>query len=137
MGVFVNKVKHTLRTGQRVLQLGHNARNIIERLGVLVGVVQKNRQLADRDAAANGDNAPSTPTAAYTSALTKRVQGLVMEEKKVAFTPQLLQIEVDLIKALLGAAFVAEGADKMLVADQLVHQTVSSARVSLCTLNIE
>lgn len=34
-----------------------------------------------------------------------------------------LQICVDLVKALLGAAFVTEGADKMLVADQLVHQT--------------
>ena len=54
-GGFVNKVEHTLRTGQGVLQLGHNAGNIIERLGVLVGIVQQNRKLADRNAAANGN----------------------------------------------------------------------------------
>ena len=38
------------RQGQGVLQLGHNAGNIIERLGVLVGIVQQNRKLADRNA---------------------------------------------------------------------------------------
>ena len=68
-------------------------------------------------------SAPTTPTAAYTSALTKRVAGLVMEEKEGGLYAADLQISVDLVKALLGAAFVTEGADKMLVADQLVHQT--------------
>ena len=48
---FINKIKHTLGTGQCVLELGHHVRNIVERLGVLVGVVQKYRQIADRNAA--------------------------------------------------------------------------------------
>ena len=42
-GCLVNQVKHALRTSQRVLQFGHNVRNVIERLRVLVGVVQKDR----------------------------------------------------------------------------------------------
>ena len=46
----------------------------------------------------------------------------MVEEKNVALTPQLLQIEVDLVKAFLGAAFVAEGTNHMLIADQLFHQ---------------
>ena len=40
-GRFIDKVKHTLGAGQSVLELSHDIRNIVERLGVLVGVVQK------------------------------------------------------------------------------------------------
>ena len=122
-GVFVNKVEHTLRTGQGVLQLGHNAGNIIERLGVLVGIVQQNRKLADRNAAANGNQRAHHADRRIHQRVDKAGGRVGDGGKEGGLYAADLQIGVDLVKALLGAAFVTEGADKMLVADQLVHQT--------------
>ena len=49
----IDQIKHPLRTGQRILQLGHDIGDVIEGLCVLVGIVQKDAQLADRDTAGN------------------------------------------------------------------------------------
>ena len=50
----IQQLKHTGRAGQCVLQLGDHAGDLVEGLGVLVGVVQKHAQLTDGDAAAHG-----------------------------------------------------------------------------------
>ena len=49
----IDQIKHPLRTGQRILQFGHDIGDVIEGLCVLVGIVQKDAQLADRDSAGN------------------------------------------------------------------------------------
>ena len=48
------QLKHPGSAGQRILQLGDHAGDLVEGLGVLVGVAQKDAQLADGDAAAHG-----------------------------------------------------------------------------------
>ena len=50
----VQQFEHPGGTSQCVLQLGDNAGDLVEGLRVLVGVAQKNAQLADGDAAAHG-----------------------------------------------------------------------------------
>ena len=122
-GRLVNQVKHALRTSQRVLQLGHNVRNVIERLRVLVGVVQKDRQLAHRDAAGNGDERTQHADSGVDQRIHKAGAGVRGRGEERRLDAALLQIEVDLIEAFLGAALIAERADKMLVADQFFDQT--------------
>ena len=51
---FVQKLKHARRAGQCVLQLGDNTADLVEGLGVLGGVAQKNAQLAHRQPPRNG-----------------------------------------------------------------------------------
>ena len=122
-GRLVNQVKHALRTSQRVLQFGHNVRNVIERLRVLVGVVQKDRQLAHRDAASNGDERAQYADGGVDQRIHKAGAGVRGRGEERRLDAALLQIEVDLIEAFLGAALIAERADKMLVADQFFDQT--------------
>ena len=110
-GVFVNKVEHTLRTGQGVLQLGHNAGNIIERLGVLVGIVQQNRKLADRNAAANGNQRAHHADRRIHQRVDKAGGRVGDGGKEGGLYAADLQIGVDLVKALLGAV---EGAASLL-----------------------
>ena len=50
----VQQLEHAGRAGQSVLQLGHDAGNFVEGLGILVGVVQEDAQLADGDASGYG-----------------------------------------------------------------------------------
>ena len=52
--VCIQQLKHTGRAGQGVLQLGDDAGDLVERLGVLVGVAEEDAQLADGDAACHG-----------------------------------------------------------------------------------
>ena len=57
--------KHAGRAGQGVLQLGDDAGDLVEGLGVLVGVAEKDAQLADGDAARRRRRAhPPAPTPA-------------------------------------------------------------------------
>ena len=44
----LDKLKESRRAGNRVLELGHNARNLVERLCVLTRIAEKSRELADR-----------------------------------------------------------------------------------------
>ena len=60
----IDQIKHPLRTGQRILQLGHDIGDVIEGLCVLVGIVQKDAQLTDRDTAGNRNKCASMPTEA-------------------------------------------------------------------------
>ena len=50
----VHEREDTSSAGDSVLQLGDNAGNFVERLGVLVGIAEENRQAADRDRARDG-----------------------------------------------------------------------------------
>ena len=46
-GLHLDQLKQTSRTGDRVLQLGDDAGDLVERLGVLVCVAQRTRELTD------------------------------------------------------------------------------------------
>ena len=59
----LDELKKPCRAGNRVLKLGHNARNLIERLCVLARIAEKSRELADcqmpadhRESADRADN---------------------------------------------------------------------------------
>ena len=121
-GCLIDEVKHALCAGKGVLQFGHNVGDIVEGLRVLVRVVQKHRQLTDRDAARNGDECAQHADGGVDQRIDKSGAGVRGGGEERRFDATLLQIEVDLVKAFLGAAFVAEGTNHMLIANQLFHQ---------------
>ena len=50
-----DELQHPSGTGQGVLQLGDHTGNLVKGLGILVGVVQQNRQAANTNAAAEAE----------------------------------------------------------------------------------
>ena len=119
---FVNQIKHALGARHGVLQLGHNAGNIIKGLGILVGVIQKDRQLTHGNAAANGRKRAQNPHRRIHQRVDKPGAGVGHGGVEHRADAAFLQRLVDDIKAGFGAALVPEGAHQLLVADQFLHK---------------
>ena len=121
-GRLVDQVKHPLGAGQGVLQLGHHAGNVVEGLGVLVGVVEEGRQPAHRDGAADGQKRPDDRHRRIDQRVDKAGGGVGQGGEEHRPHTAFLQVQIDALEPLFGAGFVAEGPHQVLVAHQLLHQ---------------
>ena len=77
----VHKIKNPPRAGQRIFQLCHHAGNLVEGLRILVCIIRKLVSCPTLMPPPITVKAPMIPTPVYTSPLTNRVAGLVMEER--------------------------------------------------------
>ena len=118
----VQQFKHPGSAGQCVLQLGDHARDLVEGFGVLVGVAQKDAQLADGDAAAHGVQRTHKPHARVHDVVHKAGGGVCQAGEKDGLQAHVLQLAVHLIKGGKALGFVAKGLHHLLALDHLVDQ---------------
>ena len=120
--VGVQQVEHAGRTGQSILQLRHHAGDLVEGLGVLVGVAQKHAQLADGDAAPHCVHGTHKAHACVHDVVHKAGGGVGQAGKEDGLQAHILQTAVYLVKGGKALGLVAEGLHHLLALDHLVDQ---------------
>ena len=118
----VQQGEHPRRAGQSVLQLGHDARYLVERLGVLVGVAQKDAQLADGDAPGRRVERAHQPHAGVDDVVHKAGGGVGQAGKEGGFQAHVRQPLVHLVEGGQALGLVAEGLHHLLSLDHLVDE---------------
>ena len=118
----LDQLEHPSGTGQSVLQLGDHAGNLIEGLGILVGVVQEAGQVAHGNAAADGDESTGQAHPRVHHGIDEPGAGIYQRGEENRPQGSLLQPSVDLVELLHGGVFMPEGADHLDVADGLINQ---------------
>ena len=118
----VQQGKHPGRAGQGVLQLGHHPRYFVEGLGVLVGVAQKDAQLADGDAPGRRVKGAHQPHAGIDDVVDKAGGGVGQAGKEGGFQAHVGQPLVHLVKGGQALGLVAKGLHHLLSFDHLVDQ---------------
>ena len=118
-----DQLENTGRAGQRVLQLGHDAGNLVERLCVLVGIAQKTGELADRDPAGNRRERARQADAGIYEAVDKARRRVGRGGKEDRLQRAFFQPVVDLVKALEHLVLLAERLYHLLVPQHFVDQS--------------
>ena len=134
--VGVQQLKDAGRTGQRVLQLGDHAGDLVEGLGVLVGVVQEHAQLADGDAAAHSVQGTHQAHTGVHDVIHKAGGGVGHAGEEDRFQAHVLQPAVHFVKGIQALGFMAEGLHHLLALDHLVDQRSLLAAHAALTLKI-
>ena len=128
----LDEVKDSRGAGERVLKLGYNAGNLVERLGVLVGVGQKAGKSSDRKTARDRRERSGQRNSRVNDAVDKA--GRRIGDRREEYRPQrrLAKPLVDLVELLLRALLVAERLNDLLTADHLVDKRgLLSSRLGL------
>ena len=120
LGRLIDNVEHPLGAGDCRLQLGDDAGNLVERLGVLVGVGQKAGQCTHRKAACNAGESADDGNRRIDHPVDKAGAGIGQRRIKLRLDPYVVQLMVDPVKLLLGALLIGKGFDHLLVAHQLL-----------------
>ena len=118
----VQQLKHPGSAGQRILQLGDHTGDLVEGLGVLVGVAQKNAELADGDAAAHGVQRTHKAHARVHDVVHKAGGGVGQTGEEDGLQAHLLQLPVHRVKGGKALSLVAKGLHHLLPFDHLVDQ---------------
>ena len=118
----VQQFKDAGRTGQCVLQLGDDAGDLVEGLGVLVGVVEEDAQLADGDAARHSIDSAHEADARVDDVVDEAGGGVGHAGEEDGFQAHVLQPSVHLVKGVEALGFMAEGLNDLLAFDHLVDQ---------------
>ena len=121
----IHQRKDPFSAGQSSLQLGHHAGNLVEGLGVLVGIAQERGQLAHRQHAGSAEDAHQRTSNANTG-IHQRVNkaGGRVGEGGEENGPKagLLQPSVDLVKAILHFILHTEVANHFLAGEHLIDE---------------
>ena len=118
----IQQLEHTGRAGQCVLQLGDHAGDLVEGLGVLVGIVQEDAQLADGDAARHSVNGTHQTDTCINDVVHKAGGGVGHAGEKDGLQAHALQAAIHLVKGGKALGLVAEGLHHLLALDHLVDQ---------------
>ena len=118
----VQQLEHAGCAGQSVLQLGHDAGNFVEGLGVLVGVVQEDAQLADGDASSYGIDCAHEADACVDDVVDEAGGGVGHAGEEDGLQAHVLQSAIHLVKSLEALGLVAEGLHDLLTLYHLVDK---------------
>ena len=118
----VQQLEHAGCAGQSVLQLGHDAGNFVEGLGVLVGVVQEDAQLADGDASGYGIDRAHEADACVDDVVDEAGGGVGHAGEEDGLQAHVLQAAIHLVKSLEALGLVAEGLHDLLPLYHLVDK---------------
>ena len=127
LGLLVDDRKDALGAGQGGLQLGDDAGNFIERLGILVGVGQKAGERADGKAARDAAQSADQRHRRVHHAVDKAGAGVGQRGVELRLDPHIVKVVVDGVKLLLGALLIPEGLDHLLLTDQLLDAAAELA----------
>ena len=120
--VGIQQLEHAGGAGQSVLQLRHHAGDLVEGLGVLVGVAQKHAQLADGDAAPHRVHSTHKAHACVHDVIHKAGGRVGQAGKEDGLQAHVLQTAIHLVKGGKALGLVAEGLHHLLALDHLVDQ---------------
>ena len=133
----VHQRKDTSSAGDSVLQLGDNAGNFIERLGVLVGIAEENRQAADRNGTCHGRHGTRKANTGIDHAGDKARDRVRQRGEERRTERCLTQCLVQRAEARLGARLIAERLHDLLPVDHLVEEgRLLAARLRLLAEHI-
>ena len=118
----LDQLKHPARAGQGVLQLRDHAGNLVEGLGVLVGVVQEAGEIAHGNAAANGNQRTGQSHPRVDHGVDEPGAGVHQRGEENGFQRGRLQPAVNLVKLLHTGVLMPKGPDDLDVADGFVNQ---------------
>ncbi len=118
----IQQLKHPRGTGKSILQLGHHTGDLVEGLGVLVGVAQEHAQLTDGDAAAHCIQRTHQTHAGIDDIVDKAGGRVGQAGEEDGFQAHRLQAAVHLIKGGKALGFVPERLHDLLPLDHLVDQ---------------
>ena len=118
----IQQLEHTGRTGQCVLQLSDHAGDLVEGLGVLVGIVQEDAQLADGDAARHSVNGTHQTDTCINDVVHKAGSGVGHAGEEDGLQAHALQAAIHLIKGGKALGLMAKGLHDLLALDHLVDQ---------------
>ena len=125
---FVNDCKHTLCGSNGVLQFRHHAADLVERLGVLVGIGEEACQLTNGDHTDQRHIAGSCQCSADThsgidQSVDKTCHRIGDRTEKCCLCSGLLQFGIVYVKPFFRTLFIGKRLDNFLRADHLLHQT--------------
>ena len=118
----LDELQHPSGTGQGVLQLGDHTGNLVEGLGILIGVVQQNRQAANADAAAEAEEGTGQSYQRIHHGIYKPGAGICQGREENRLQGGLVQPPVDLIELFNRSRLMAKGPNHLDLTDGLVHQ---------------
>ena len=121
--VGVQQLEDAGRAGQCVLQLGDDAGDLVERLGVLVGVVEEDAQLTDGDAARHSIDRTYQTDACIDDVVDEAGGGVGHAGEEDGLQADILQPRVHLVKGSKALGLVAEGLHDLLAFDHLIDQS--------------
>ena len=121
--VCVQQLEDAGRAGQCVLQLGDDAGDLVEGLGVLVGVVEEDAQLTDGDAARHSIDRTHQTDACIDDVVDEAGGGVGHAGEEDGLQADILQPRVHLVKGGKALGLVAEGLHDLLAFDHLIDQS--------------
>ena len=121
--VGVQQLEDAGRAGQCVLQLGDDAGDLVEGLGVLVGVAEEDAQLANGDAACHGVDGTHQTDTCINDVVHKAGGGVGHAGEEDGLQADILQPRVYLVKGGKALGLVAEGLHDLLAFDHLIDQS--------------
>ena len=118
----VQQVEDPLNAGHGVLKLRDHAGDLVEGLGILVGIAQKDAQLSHTDAAAHGEEGAGETHGGVDHAVDKPGHGVGEAGEEHGLDGGGFEPLVHLVKGFLALFLVAEGLHHPLPLDHLLHQ---------------
>ena len=120
-----DKLENSVRTSKRVLQLGYNARDLVEGLGVLCGVGEEARKSADSYAEptrADADQRTRKRDERINRTVYKSRAGVCERREEYRLERRLAEPCIYLVKACLRLIFIAERHNRLVITDHLVDK---------------
>ena len=120
-----DKLENSVRTRKRVLQLGDNARDLVEGLCVLSSIGEEARKSADTDtgsARADADQRARERNCRVDDAVYKAGAGVCQRREEYRLERRFAESCVDLIKACLCLLLIAERNYSLVIRDHLVDK---------------
>ena len=126
-GCLLDQIKETGGTGQRVLQLGDHAGDLIEGLGVLIGVAEEGGKLTDGKGIGGGQRSERGQRTGdahcrVNKAVDEARGGIGDGGEEDGTQGAMLESPVDLVKLGDGLILMSESTDELLVAYHLIDQ---------------
>ena len=132
-----DKLEKTDRTGERVLKLGRNARNLIEGLGILVGVAEEDRKTTDgeRRGIGNDGERADESHACVNDAVDDTGRRIDKGREEYRAERAFFHLTVHILKALHGFFFMTVSTNDLFVTDDLVD--IARLRTANLRLRLE
>ena len=121
-GFLLQKLEHTCRTRDGILQLGDNAGHLVERLGVLVGIAQKTRKRTHCQPAVDDGKRADESHRRIAERVDKPRAGIGERRKEDGFQRAGAQLFVQHVKLLLRFFLLPHRLQKLQIADALLNE---------------
>ena len=119
---FVQKMKDSSRTCQRVLKFCHHAGDLVKRLGILIGIIQKTTQLTNGNSSLDRGKCTENTNARIHQSVDKAGGRISNGREEGRFQAAGLQSLVNIIKLFLRLFFIGKCFNHFLVSHHFFYQ---------------